>query len=231
MQNVSERLAARGHEVGVIATTALSTEDYFLPGRGRTSSPPAKTIGRRRQRHARPVHPARRGRSSTSLRALANRIPFFPFGNRWRMLSWGPRSRAYAKALAARADADVIGAAPLPNMNVWYAWRAARKSGRPFVVIPCFHTEDAWSFHNPLYYKMHARRRRGHRPDRVGKGVPLPGGQARCRSGSTSSGAGIDLDGRGAGASTSGRNTASGRAGSSSSSASTAAHKGILDLL
>ena len=153
MQSVSERLAARGHEVGVIATTALSTEDYFLPGRGKNLLPAGESAVGGVSVTRVPFN--RRGAAALNvIRALANRVPFFPFGNRWRLRSWGPRSRAYAKALAARADADVIGAAPLPNMNVWYAWRAARAAGKPFVVIPCFHTEDAWTFHNPIYYKL-----------------------------------------------------------------------------
>lgn len=153
MQNVSERLAARGHEVRVIATTALSTEDYFLPGRGKNLLPAGedKVGGVSVVR----VPFTRRGAAILNLlRAAANRIPFIPGGNRWRMISWGPRSAAYAKALAAPPGADLIGAAPLPNMNVWYAWRAARRSGLPFVIIPCFHIEDPYSFHNPFYYRM-----------------------------------------------------------------------------
>ena len=153
MQSVSERLAARGVEVSVIATTARSTEDYFLPGRGKNLLPAGseKIGGVSVER----VPFTRSGaRLLNAARALAVRVPFLPGGNRLRMKSWGPRSSAYERALAAHGEADVFAAAPLPTMNVFYAWRAARKNGRPFVVVPCFHTEDAYAFHNPLHYRM-----------------------------------------------------------------------------
>jgi glycosyltransferase involved in cell wall biosynthesis/SAM-dependent methyltransferase len=153
MQNVSERLVARGVEVSVIATTARSTEDYFLPGRGKDLLPAGseKIGGVVVER----VPFTRFGAGVlNAARALAVRAPFLPGGDRLRMKSWGPRSPAYKRALAAHAGADIFAAAPLPTLNVWYAWQAARKSGRPFVVVPCFHTEDAWTFHNPLHYRM-----------------------------------------------------------------------------
>jgi glycosyltransferase involved in cell wall biosynthesis len=39
MKNVSERLAAKGHDVTVIASNALSVEDYVLPGGGKRLLP------------------------------------------------------------------------------------------------------------------------------------------------------------------------------------------------
>jgi len=152
MQNASEKLAARKHGVKVIATNAYSTEDYFLPGRGKDLMPAGEeeingvAVAR--------VPFNRRGAALLNLlRAAANRLSI-PYGNHLRMLSWGPRSRAYKREIRLSSGVDLIAACPLPNVNVWYAWRAAKKRGLPFVVIPCYHTEDRWSFHNELYFKI-----------------------------------------------------------------------------
>jgi len=152
MQNVSEKLAARKHGVKVIATNAYSTEDYFLPHRGKNFMPlDEKEIGGVAVKRV-PFN--RKGAAFLNLlRAAANRFPI-PYGNHLRMLSWGPRSRAYEREIARSNGLDLIAACPLPNVNVWYAWRAAKKRGLPFVVIPCYHTEDRWSFHNELYFKI-----------------------------------------------------------------------------
>jgi len=154
MRNVSERLAARGHAVTVIATTARSTEDYFLPGKGKDLLPEGRETVNGVEVERVPFR--RTGAAVLNvMRAAAVRLPFFPGGNLARMKSWGPRSAAYERALESSAEgADVVSAAPLPTLNVWYAWKAARKAGRPFVVVPCFHTEDAGSFHNRLHYRM-----------------------------------------------------------------------------
>lgn len=150
MKDVSERLAARGHEVTVIATTARSTEDYFLPGKGKAlMAAGEESIGGVRVRR---VGFTRRGaRTLTFLRKVARRIPI-PGGDTWRALSWGPRSREY-EAAAMGEDFDVAAGCPLPNWNVGYALKAARAKGRPLVIVPCFHTEDPYSFGNPLFYE------------------------------------------------------------------------------
>ena len=149
MKDVSERLAARGHEVTVVATTARSTEDYFLPGRGRDLLPAGEE--RRGGVRVRRVGFSRRGaRALTFLRKAAWRLPI-PGGDRWRAVSWGPRSRDYRAALLGE-DFDVATGGPLPNWNVGYVLQAAKRKNRPFVLLPCFHTEDVYSFANPLYY-------------------------------------------------------------------------------
>ena len=152
MQNISERLAAGGHEVTVLTANAWSVEDFFLLNRGRGLMPPGvETVNGVRVRR---VPFSRRGARLLILaRAAARRLPF-PGGNRLRMLSWGPRSRAYARAAVEEAArADLVVACPLPTLNVYYAWKAAQRLSRPFVVAPCFHTEDRATYHNPLYYR------------------------------------------------------------------------------
>ena len=149
MKDVSERLAARGHEVTVIATTARSTEDYFLPGKGKNlMAAGEESIGGVRVRR---VGFTRRGaRTLTFLRKVAWRIPI-PGGDTWRALSWGPRSREY-EAAAMGEDFDVAVGCPLPNWNVGCALKAAKAKERPLVIVPCFHTEDPYSFKNSLFY-------------------------------------------------------------------------------
>jgi len=159
MKGVSDRLAARGHDVRVLATTAGSTEEYFLKKKGRRAAAAGSS------RHAGPAGtetidgvavtrvPYRRFGAAVlnKLRAVAWRVPI-PWGDYWRILSWGPRSRAYYREILA-ADVDVIAAGPLPTLVVWYAWRAAKRRGLPLVIVPCFHTEDRYSFHNPRYFR------------------------------------------------------------------------------
>lgn len=152
MQNVSERLAGRGHEVRVIATNAYSTEDYFLPHRGKTLMPlDEKDIDNVLVKR---VPFTRKGRSLLNLtRGIANRVTI-PFGDRLKMLSWGPRSRAYRKEVLRAPEPDLIVACPLPSHHFWYAWKGAKKRNLPFIAVPCYHTEDPWTFHTELHFKI-----------------------------------------------------------------------------
>jgi len=152
MQNVAERLAARGHQATVLATNAWSVEDYFLSVRGRKMiSPTVEDVNGVRVKR---VPFSRFGARFLVLgRAAANRLPV-PGANALRMLSWGPRSRAYARAAAEEAaEADLVVACPLPTLNVRYAVCAARRLRRPLVIVPCFHTEDRHTYHHPMYYR------------------------------------------------------------------------------
>jgi len=152
MQNVSERMAKRGHEVRVIATNAYSVEDYFLPGRGKILMAAGEETVNGVSVTRVPF--SRRGALLLNiLRAVSNRTGT-PMGDWLKMVSWGPRSRAYYReVLRSSGGADVIATSPLPTMNVLYAWRASQKKNIPLIIIPCFHTEDKWTFHNRLYFR------------------------------------------------------------------------------
>ena len=152
MQNISEKLTQRGHETKVIATNAYSVEDYFLPGKGK------KLISEDEEIingvHVKRVPFSRRSTPLLyELGKVANRVRF-PFSERLRMLSWGPRSRAYRRETLNSDGFDLIAACPLPTLNIRYAWKAAKKNSLPLVIIPCFHTEDPWSFRNRHYFRM-----------------------------------------------------------------------------
>ncbi len=152
-KNIAERLVRRGHDVRVVATNARSTEDYFVPGKGRDlfAAGTEKVEGVPVTR----VPFTRFGaRGLNVLRSISTRVPI-PGHAKWRALSWGPRGRRYGEAvegLAREIDADLIVAGPFPTLVVDHARRAAGRLGKPLVVIPCFHTEDKYSFDNPLYY-------------------------------------------------------------------------------
>lgn len=152
MQNVSEKLAAKGHDVTVLATNAHSTEDYFLPGKGKNLLPTGREEinGVSVER----VPFSRRGAFLLNfVRAVASRIPF-PYGNNIRKIAWGPRSQKYYRKILTSDSPDLIVACPLPTLNIYYAWKAAHRKKLPLIIVPCFHTEDKMTFHNPLYFKM-----------------------------------------------------------------------------
>ncbi|MCP2605210.1 hypothetical protein NLC29_03545, partial [Candidatus Aminicenantes bacterium AH-873-B07] len=151
MKNISERLVERRYEVKVIATNAYSVEDYFLPGKGKnlmkTGEEEINGVIVKR------VAFTRKGAVFLNLmRAIANRINF-PGGDWFRMISWGPRSISYYKEILNSEKIDLISACPLPTLNVWYAWKVSKKKNIPFIIVPCFHTEDKFTFHNKLYFK------------------------------------------------------------------------------
>jgi glycogen synthase len=154
MKNVSEGLVRRGHTVRVIATNAYSVEDYFLPGKGKDRIKGRNDIINGVE--VRRVGYSRRGYFVLNfLRSVANIIRY-PRSSRIKMVSWGPRSRAYRREIERSRDFDLIAACPLPTLNVWYAWQAARKAEKPLVIIPCFHTEDKKTYSNPVYFQMMA---------------------------------------------------------------------------
>jgi glycosyltransferase involved in cell wall biosynthesis len=152
-KNVAERLVRRGHDVRVVATNARSTEDYFVAGKGRDLFPAGtETI------EGVPVTrvPFRRlgARWLNFLRSVSWRYPI-PGRGKWRAISWGPRGRAYGRAVESISrdmDADLIAAGPFPTLVVDHARRAAARLRKPLVIVPCYHTEDTYSFDNPLYY-------------------------------------------------------------------------------
>jgi glycosyltransferase involved in cell wall biosynthesis len=151
MKGVSDRLAARGHDVRVLATTAGSTEEYFLKKKGRRAAGPAGTETIDGVAVTRVPYRRAGAAVLNKLRSAAWRAPI-PWGDYWRMLSWGPRSRAYYREILT-ADVDVVAAGPLPTLVVRYAWRATKRRGLPLVIVPCFHTEDRYSFHNARYFR------------------------------------------------------------------------------
>lgn len=149
LKHLTEGLVRRGHDVRVLTSDAYSTEAFFLGDRRRLDRPAEAVNGVQIKRL--PFHTFGR-RTLNSLRRLACRIPY-PGNARLRAVSFGPRNRRFVPEIIA-ADPDIVFGAPLPTLNMVYAWRAARKIRKPFVCIPSYHIFDRCSFRNPFFFRI-----------------------------------------------------------------------------
>jgi len=149
LKHLAEGLVKRGYDVCVLTTNAYSTEAFFLGDRRRIDRP-VENVGGVTIRRL-PFHTF--GRSVFNFfRRVACRIPY-PGNGYVRALSFGPRNRRFVPT-AIDFDPDVVFGAPLPTLNMTYAWRAAKKMNRPFICIPSYHIFDRCSFHNRYFYKI-----------------------------------------------------------------------------
>lgn len=149
LTRLGSHLVERGHQVKVLTTSALSTEAFFLGDKRRVSL---------LEENYRGVEITRLGwqtfgrRTLNLLRALACRVKY-PFNHWIRLLSYGPRNPLFVD-LIIKNNPEVIIAAPLPMMTVYYAWKAARKANIPLIINPAYHINDPCSFNNPLFFKI-----------------------------------------------------------------------------
>lgn len=149
IKHLSAELVKRGYDVNVLTTNAYSTEAFFLGDKRRVETSIEDIDGVKVERLGFRTFGAWVLRKLTSI-ACRIRYPF----NHWlRMYNFGPRNRLFIKRILA-ADPDIIYGAPLPTMNVYYAYRAAKKTGKPLFIIPSYHIFDKCSFYNKLYFKM-----------------------------------------------------------------------------
>jgi len=149
LKHLAEGLVRRGHDVRVLTSNAYSTEAFFLGDRRRIDRLAEVVNGVQIQRLT--FHTFGR-RTLNFLRRAACRVPY-PGNARLRAFSFGPRNRRFVPEIAA-VDPDVVFGAPLPTLNMVYAWRAARKLGKPFVCIPSYHIFDRCSFYNPFFFRI-----------------------------------------------------------------------------
>ncbi len=149
LKHLAEGLVKRGHDVGVLTTNAYSTEAFFLGDRRRIDRPVEVVGGVKIERLK--FHTF--GRTLLNfLRHAACRIPY-PGNAYVRTLSFGPRNRRFVPKII-DLDPDIVFGAPLPTLNMTYAWRAAKKMKRPFICIPSYHIFDRCSFRNPIFFKI-----------------------------------------------------------------------------
>jgi glycosyltransferase involved in cell wall biosynthesis len=149
LKHLSEGLVQRGYRVGVLTTDALSTEAFFLGDKRRVDLPKENVDGTEVERLGFRTFGAR---FLMSLTRLACRIKF-PFNNRIRLLSFGPRNRDFVRRIEA-FNPDIIVASPLPTMNVYYAHKAAQRLKKPLIIIPCYHIFDPCCFYNTIFFRM-----------------------------------------------------------------------------
>ena len=151
MQNISEKLQKKGHRVKVVASNALSVEDYAL-SKNEKKLPP---VGIETINDVEVERVPFSTRNQTLWKYLYRIFWYLKLpGNGWIRALWqGPRTKGYIKA-GLRFPCDVICACPLPTRNVYYAHLLKKKKKCPLVIIPCIHTEDRFGYHNRLFYKI-----------------------------------------------------------------------------
>jgi glycosyltransferase involved in cell wall biosynthesis len=132
-----------------LTTNAYSTEAFFLGDRRRIEKSREVIDGANVERL---TFKTSGRRILNFLRAVACRIPY-PLGNYIRAISFGPRNRNFLRKII-QLNPDVIFGAPLPNLSVRYAFRAAKKLNKPFICIPSYHIFDPCCFYNRLFFKM-----------------------------------------------------------------------------
>jgi glycosyltransferase involved in cell wall biosynthesis len=149
IKNLSAAMVKRGYEVHVVTTNAYSTEAFFLGDKRRIEKSEETIDGVQVKRLGFRTFGAWFLKRLTNI-ACRIRYPF----NEWiRFLSFGPRNRKFTRQIM-KVDADVIYGAPLPTMNILYAYRAAKRTGKPLFIIPSYHIFDTCSFYNKIYFKI-----------------------------------------------------------------------------
>jgi glycosyltransferase involved in cell wall biosynthesis len=148
-KHLSAGLVKRGYQVKVLTTNAYSTEAFFLGDKRRIDKLHETIDGVEVERLRFKTFGSRVLRR---LCILACRVKY-PFNNWVRMISFGPRNRGFIKRIMAH-DVDVIYASPLPTLNVYYAYKAARRMKKPLIIIPSYHIFDPCCFYNKIFFKM-----------------------------------------------------------------------------
>ncbi len=152
LKHLTEGLVKRGYDVNVVTSRAYSTEAFFLGDKRRIEKPVEVVDG---------VHVERLGFQTFGRRILrfftrvACRIPY-PFNHWIRLISLGPRSSKFTSRIIAN-NPDIIIGSPLPNMNIYYAAKAARKTGKPLIIISCYHMDDRCCFFNKIFFDIMRR--------------------------------------------------------------------------
>jgi glycosyltransferase involved in cell wall biosynthesis len=149
IKHLSAGLVKPGYQVNVLTTDAYSTAAFFLGDKRRIDKRHETIDG---------VEVRRLGFRTFGFRVLrrlcilACRVKY-PFNSWIRFLSFGPRNRRFIDKIIAH-NPDVIYAAPLPNLTVYYAYKAAKRLKKPLVIIPSYHIFDPCCFYNKIFFKM-----------------------------------------------------------------------------
>jgi glycosyltransferase involved in cell wall biosynthesis len=149
IKNLSEGLVKRGYRVKVLTTNAYSTIAFFLGDKRRIDKTSETIDGTEVERLGFKTFGSR---ILTKLCLFSYRVKY-PFNSWIRSLSFGPRNRRFIDKIIVD-NPDVIYAAPLPNLNVYYAYKAAKHLKKPLVIIPSYHIFDPYCFYNKIFFKM-----------------------------------------------------------------------------
>ncbi|NIM16653.1 MAG: glycosyltransferase [Candidatus Aminicenantes bacterium] len=149
IKHLSEELIKREYEVKVLTSNAYSTEAFFLEDKRRIEKAQETINGIQVVRLT--FRTFGRG-ILNKLRSIACRVKF-PFSDWLRLISFGPRNRRFIDKIMVY-NPDVIYAAPLPTLNAYYAYKAAKRMKKPLIIIPSYHIFDPCSFYNKIFFKM-----------------------------------------------------------------------------
>ncbi|MBN1195799.1 MAG: glycosyltransferase, partial [Candidatus Aminicenantes bacterium] len=148
-RSMAETCREAGHEVTVVTSNAYSTEAFFLRDQRRIK------VATETVNSVKVVRlPASRSfrRLLNVLSWLAGRL-HLPMHDWIKIFRFGPRNRYYIDRILAEKPDMVVGI-PFPMLNTYYAWKAARALNVPFILIPCFHLADPFSFSTPLLFNL-----------------------------------------------------------------------------
>jgi glycogen synthase len=146
MLEISERLAADGHQVTVFTTDAIDIQHFWLGGKERIESP-VETVGgvevrrfnvRRLPKHAR------------ALKVL-EKIP--GLGPKSLLSFPSPMVPGMLRQIRSAGEFDIVHATALPYDSILYTgYRVAKRQGIPLVVSPFFHLGEAGSDEVSRFY-------------------------------------------------------------------------------
>jgi glycosyltransferase involved in cell wall biosynthesis len=137
----SERLAARGHDVTVVTTTAYTTQAFREPGTPTMAPGEERRGGVLVRRHRADPRLAPRLRRA---QALAHRF-HVPGNGILRTLYDGPLAPGIVDD-ALHEPADVIGATAFPLLHMQVAVAAGRARGIPVALFGALHPDDRWGY-------------------------------------------------------------------------------------
>lgn len=144
---LAQRLARRGHEVGVFTSNASSTQAFVDPSLPRLATGECidRGVSIARLPYVGLAKPVRR---------LANQVMTQFHVRRWPgygrvKVAWvGPHLVGLKRSLRSFGPERITAAAyPFAHMNAAQRW--ARKRRVPYVALPCLHPQDPWAFDNP----------------------------------------------------------------------------------
>jgi glycosyltransferase involved in cell wall biosynthesis len=149
VEKISRELTHRhGDEVTVFSTVALNM-DHFIRDDGQALPAGTTTMDGVVVRRF-PVF-NRLTRARMLLASLSYRW-HLPGNEQCRTLLNGPIVFGMTRAIA-RSKADVVMAAPFPQLNMYYALRGAKRAGVPIVLCGALHVEDRWNYDRKMIFR------------------------------------------------------------------------------
>ena len=153
VRRLSEGLAARGHEVRVLTSTARRAGELLGTEPGGEPLPRRETLAGVDVRRLPPrswPRPLRRGLYGLAHLWGTRRWPGY---GHLKSYSVGPHLPGLARAGVAFRP-DLVGVGPAPHLTLFAARVVARRTAAALVVLPCLHPGDRWHLDNPAVLRL-----------------------------------------------------------------------------